>query len=226
MKKITKYAIFNYSKEDEDLINELESYLNNKAESIFDFFDSSIERELVTINLIPTKKEYDEICKKRRGIDKIPSWSIGNSHDNVIEYVSLHDYKNTAHAFDESKYNEELEYYKKTIVHEFVHFVSGLYLDKYNLDHPIHCLSEGLASYLSGQKEGVEETVNFSLVDLFESNSNYYSWYVMTKFIIDNYGKDYFIKLYSSKELSYKEIPRLYEEAKEYYKKESLKRNL
>ena len=30
------------------------------------------------------------------GIDSIPKWSVGLSHDNKIEYISLHDYKNTS----------------------------------------------------------------------------------------------------------------------------------
>ena len=123
MEKNSKYANFIYSKEDEALVNSLEEHLNNNAERIYEFFDPNLERKPVTIKIIPTKKEYDELNKVRRGIPEIPKWSIGTYYDNTIEYVSLNDYKNTSHAFPEEKYNEALEYYKKTFVHEFTHYV-------------------------------------------------------------------------------------------------------
>lgn len=225
MERITDYYKFTYSKDDEDLIVVLEDYLNQKREDIFNFFDSSLQREQVEINIIPTKKEYDELSKKIRGIDSIPNWSIGLSHDNKIEYVSLHDYKNTAHKFSEDKYLEKLDYYKKTIVHEYVHYVSGLYCKKNNLDWPVKFLNEGIATYLSGQKEEIEIPFNFKIEDILESSSNYDAWYLLTKYIIEEYGKKYFLELFGNNELAVKEAPRLFEEAKEYYERR-LERNL
>jgi hypothetical protein len=225
MEKITKYAKFNYSKEDEDLIVELEAQLNKDVEEIYNFFDSSLPRELVTIIIIPTKNEYDERSKKRRKIDEIPKWSIGTYYDNTIEYVSLHDYKNTSHAFDDDKYYEKLDYYKKTIVHEYVHFVTDLYCKKNNFNHPIKCFNEGIAQYLSHQREGQEYDFYYTLEDILNSNNSYVGWFLLTKYIIEEYGRDYFLELFTNKELSLKEIPRLYQEAKEYYDNR-LKRNL
>ena len=225
MERITKYARFNYVKEDEDLIVELDDYLNRKAEDIFDFFDSSLQREMVEINIIPTKKEYDEIAKKIRRVDSIPDWSIGFSHGDKIEYLSLHDYKNTAHAFSEDRYFEKLDYYKKTIVHEYVHFVEGLYLKKNNSQAPAKFLNEGIATYLSGQKDNISLTFNYTLEDITESKSNYDAWYMFTKYIIEQYGKDYLLELFRNREQAIKEAPRLYEEAKEYYQKR-LEKNL
>lgn len=217
MEKETKYYRFNYSKGDEDLIEELEEYLNQKREEIFDFFDKTLQKEIVTINIIPTKKEYDEISKKIRGVDSIPSWSVGISHDNKIEYVSLHDYKNTSHKFNEDKYFEKLDYYKKTIVHEYVHFVAGIYLKKNNCDYPIKYLNEGIATYLSGQKDDIEIPFNFKIEDILESKSSYDAWYLLTKYIIEEYGKEYFLELFKNRELAINETPRLFEEAKEYF---------
>ena len=219
MERITKQFKITYSKNDEDLIIELEDYLDQKYEDIFNFFDSSLQKEQVEINIIPTKKEYDEIAKKIRGVDTIPNWSIGISHDNKIEYVSLHDYKNTSHAFSEDKYLEKLDYYKKTIVHEYVHFVAGLYLKKNNCDSPIKYLNEGIATYLSGQKEEIEIPFSFKIEDILESSSNYDAWYLLVKYIIEEYGKEYFLELFKNREVALKETPRLFEEAKDYYER-------
>ena len=217
MEKITKYARFIYSKEDEDLIDVLEEALNSQAEEIFDFFDQSLSREIVNIKIIPTKEEYDEISKKRRKIDVIPKWSIGSYYDNTIEYVSLHDYKNTSHAFVESEYEERLDYYKKTIVHEYVHFVTDLYRNKHNLDYPVKWFNEGLATYLSKQKEGLDISFNCSLDDIMNSNNKYDSWYLLTKYVIEECGKDYFLNILGNNELSIKDTPKLYENAKVFY---------
>ena len=214
MERITDYYKFTYSKSDEDLIIELEDYLNQKREDIFNFFDNSLQKEQVEINIIPTKKEYDEISKKIRGIDSIPNWSIGISHDNKIEYVSLHDYKNTAHAFEEDRYLEKLDYYKKTIVHEYVHFVAGLYLKKNDCDYPAKFLNEGIATYLSGQKDNMVIPFNFTIEDILESKKSYDAWYLLTKYIIEKYGKEYFLELFRNRELAIKEAPRLFEELK------------
>lgn len=211
------YYKFIYKEEDTDLIVELEEYLNQKRDDIFYFFDNSLNREKVTINIIPTKKEYDEISKKIRGVKEVAKWSIGFSHDDKIEYVSLYDYKNTSHAFTKDKYYEKLDYYKKTIVHEYVHFVAGLYRKKNNLEHSTRFLNESIATYLSGQKENTEIPFNFKIEDILESNSSYDAWYLLTKYIVEEYGKDYFLELFGNNELAIKEAPRLFEEARNYY---------
>lgn len=218
MEKETKYAKFIYTKQDSELVDILEEYLNEKAENIFNFFDSTLERRPLEIRIISTKKEYDEINKKRRGVDSIPAWSIGNYHDDIIEYVSFNDYQNTAHSYPIEKYDEYLGYYKKTIIHEFTHYVLKLYLDKYNLnDNPYRYLNEGIAQYLSGQRDNQDIKFNCSLdIILDNSGNNYPAWYLMTKYIVDNYGREYFLKLLDNK-LAKEETPRLFEEAKNYY---------
>ena len=197
MEKETKYAKFIFDKEDQELVNILEEYIE--------------------IRIISTKKEYDEINKKRRNVDSIPDWSIGNYHDNTIEYVSFNDYQNTRHKYPIDKYDEYLEYYKKTIIHEFTHYVLKLYIEKYNNSNPLKYLNEGIAQYLSGQRDNQKLKLDFSLDDILNSNSNYPAWYLMTKYILDNYGRKYFLKLIIDNKLAEEVTPKLYEEAKEYY---------
>ena len=214
MKYIGKYATYYYEKSDEDLIKGLDEYINKDAENIYNFFDSTLNRENVDINIIPTKEEYDNIVKLRRNVDSIPKWEIGNAGDGIITYVSLKDYKNTDHKFKPEDYDKALIDYKKTMVHEYVHFVSILYKKKNNIKDSTRYLEEGIAQYLSHQKENKKLEFKYSLEDIYESKSCYDGFYLMTKYILDNYGKEYFLKLLTDKEYTLKETPKIYKQIK------------
>ena len=217
MEKITKYARFNYSEQDQDLINILDEYLNTHSEEIFNFFDPTLSNTMINIDIIPTKKGYDEIVQKRRHTTEIPAWEIGNYNNGTIEYVSLHDYKNTKHAFSPEKYDEALDSYKKTIVHEFVHFVLGLYIVKINSVGPLKYLNEGIAQYLSHQRDGMNLSFTYSLDDIVNSKNCYPGWFLLTKYIIEEKGKDYFMMLLKDKQKAIQDTPLLYNEAKSFY---------
>lgn len=217
MEKVTKYVRFSYDLKDQDLIDTLDECINNHAEEIFDFFDTTLPRTLVSIKIISTKSEYDEVVKKRRNTETIPSWEIGNCHDGIIEYVSFHDYNNTTHAFPLEKYNENLEYYKKTIIHEYVHFVVSLYINKNNADKPMRYLNEGVAQYLSHQRDNENLIFTNTYDEIINSNNCYLGWFLLAKFIIEEKGKDYFLMLLKNRELALSEASKLYNEAKEFY---------
>ena len=111
MQKESKYAIFHFEECDQNLIDELIDVLDSNAQKVFAFFELQPTQKAV-INIIPTKKEFDDFIRKSRKLskeDKIPRWVIGTCADGVITYLSLNDFKNTSHASD------GLEYYKKTI---------------------------------------------------------------------------------------------------------------
>ncbi len=220
MQKITKYAVFNYSEQDQDLIDGLEDYLNEHAEEIFEFFDPTLPRKVVNITIVPTKKEYDEGLQRiKQTTNEIPKWSIGNYYNGTIRYVSLHDFKSTSHAFPNEKYDENLDYYKKTIVHEYVHFVTGEFLVKNKVGDPPKYLNEGIAAYLSHQRDGKKTIFNFSLDDILNSNTCYEGWYLLIKYIVEQKGRDYFLMLLKNNDRSKFEAPKLYEEAKAFYYK-------
>ena len=131
MRKNSQFATFYFDKEDEILIDEISAYLDNKAKAILDFFELDVAKDLkfLQIYIIPTKKQFDEEYKKDKNLPqstKVEDWVIGyfNNKDKKIVYLSLNDYKNTAHVGIMQNYDEALDYYKKTIVHEFVHFAT------------------------------------------------------------------------------------------------------
>lgn len=213
MEYISKYAKYIYEKEDEDLINSLDDAINKEAENIFNFFDPTLKRKKVEIHIIPTKKEYDEITGKRRN-KEVPKWEIGNAGDGIITYVSLKDYKNTTHKFKPEEYDKALDCYKKTIVHEYVHYVTIQYQIKNNIDNSLKYLTEGIAQILSHQRDNIKLEFNYSLEDILESKECYLGFYLITKYILDNYGKEYFFKLLSNKELALEETKKIYKNIK------------
>ena len=217
MEKQTLYAKFIYEKQDEKLVNILEEYIEENAERIFEFFDPSLERKPLEIEIISTKKEYDERQKARRKVEEIPNWSVGTYYDNKIEYVSFNDYQNTGHRYTEENYEDALNHYKKTIIHEFTHYVLKLYIDKYDNNEPLKYLNEGIAQYLSGQRDNMKLEFNYSLDNILNSKDCYPGWYLMVKYILDEYSREYFLKLLIHNDLALSETPYLYDEAKEYY---------
>ena len=58
---------------------------------------------------------------------------------------------------------------------------------------------------------------NYSLDDILKSNDCYFGWYLMVKYIIENYGKEYYLRLISDNKLAISETPILYYESKRYY---------
>jgi hypothetical protein len=214
MEFIGKYAKYYYEKQDKDLIGSLDEYLNKQAEDIYNFFDPSLDRCQAEIHIIPTKEEYDNIVKKYRNVNEVPKWDIGNTGEGIITYVSLNDYKNTAHAFKPEEYDKALEDYKKTLIHEYVHFVTIQYQIKNNINKPLRYLSEGIAQCLSHQRDNIKKDFNYSLEDILESKDCYIGFYQMTKYILDNYDKEYFFQLLSDKDYALEETPKIYKQIK------------
>lgn len=221
MIKKGKFAEIIYKKQDEKLINELNAYINEKAEDIFAFFKIDTA-DCVKITIFPTKKEYDDNYRNERnwGSDvKVESWKIGEFFDGKINYLSINDYKNTSHAFKEDEYQQALDYFKKTIMHEFVHYVNELFCAKNKCDSTVKYLAEGLATYLSGQFAEQNIEFNFSVEKLLDENSYFYDgYYMVTKFLIENYSHDFVLDIIKSSQKSRDFLKNeLFDKAKKYY---------
>ena len=227
MKLESKFAIFNYQDRDKELIKEVATYLDDNVDKIFNFFEVEILKEKITINIIPTKKEFDEIYKYTWNCDA-ENWSIGfySSKTKQITYLSINDYKNTSHAFEKNDYSIAKEYYKKTILHEFVHYVNDLFKIKHNCGYTEKYLSEGLATYLSKQKSDKKINFNYSMDQILNSKGCYDGWYLITKYLIENYDKQFIFSLIESNRKAREFLQNeLYNKASEYYKVEISKRS-
>ena len=206
MKKESKYAIFNYKENDEDLVSNISSYLDMYASKILSFFNYDNVFVKCCINIYESKDEFDEKIKKIRCNNKdIPKWLVGvTTFSNSIELVSLSDYKNTSH-----KFNTSLIDYQKTVLHEYVHFVNFLYCRENGYEYPLKCLQEGLAMVLASPRNKSIEDFNYSYDDIVNSNNCYDGWFLLVKYIFDNYDKSYFFSLLKDGDFAKKEIKKI-----------------
>ena len=196
-----------YSKEDEYYIEDFVNYLNENVKKVLDFFNFKKLSKKITISLIKNKEEFDRIFTS---IYNQPAYdfAIGFAKASNIYYISFNDLKNIP-----KHEKDTYEYYKKTIIHEFVHSCNYEFSSVW-----IRCLCEGLAVYLSGQRNMDDIQFNITKEELFNGRINYGQYFLFVKYIIDNYSHDYVLKLYKDEKFSTENLDRLYDEAVEYYK--------
>lgn len=222
MKKESKYAILNFQKQDENLANILAEYLDEKTKKLYDFFGIAFQGEKSNITIVPSKKEFDIIYRKANNKpenEPIQDWIIGTCNNGIIFYVSLNDYDNTAHKFDKKDYAIALENYKKTILHEQVHFVNELFSKQNNSPETIKFLSEGIATYLSGQYENQNVGFYADADTLLNQNKNPYDQYfLITKYLAENFDKETILSLFKNNQTATTFLKTtLYPKAKEHY---------
>ena len=221
MKKIGKSVIFYYQEKDAFLVDDICQYLDEKTPEIYDFFGIEKENHKAVIHIIETKKELDDIHREFHPEEvgsELPKWLIGFcAFNQEIYYLSLNDYKSTSHAFSESDYDRQLIYYQKTLVHEYVHYVHRLFCQKYNCPSSYQFLSEGIAAYLSGQKENQKLEFHYSLDDLLNSGNCYDGWYLVTSYILKNYSREFFLELLKDKDKAIEFLKNYYDIIKKYF---------
>ncbi len=223
MKKSGKVAIFKFNENDKDLIKDLSKFIDSHAQEIFDFFEIEKPKEKAVINIIPTKEEYDNFIRTTRKLSSdyaVPKWLIGTCQDGVITYLSLNDYKNTSHSFNNDKYDEALEYYKKTILHEFIHYVNECFNKIHKCQDTEKYLQEGIATYLSGQYDGKTILLNATKEQILDEKQYYYDdYYLITKYLIENYDKSFVLKMFQNKELAREcLVKELFDRTQKFYK--------
>ena len=226
MIKNTRNVIFDYKESDGNLVNELEKYIDENIDDVYDFFNLN-ERVKTTIHIIETKKEFDDFYRKTIKGDEnylVPDWLVGVCHNGYeIYYLSLNDYDNTRHKFDEKDYEYNLLLYKKTIIHELVHFINALYSETNKVDYTESFLAEGIAQYLSGQHDGEELKFNYSYEDIINNNSCYPGRFLVTKYIIDEYGKDTYLYFLNNQDEAKKFVANNIDNMREYFQKERIR---
>ena len=193
MEKEFDHAIFKYNLEDENLVFELNNYINENINEIYSFFELKDIISKATIIILSTKEEFDkEVRPLKKEYEEygVPSWVIGFSLKDKIYFLSLSDYKNTPH-----KDKIDLLAYKKTILHEYIHYIVGLYLFENKCSYPLRALNAGIAQYLSHQRDKNIITLKHDLSEVLDATTAYSEWYLITKYIIDNYSKEYFLEL-------------------------------
>lgn len=212
----SKMAIFKFEESDKDLIQPLAKYLDSHVDNIYKFFEVNIPKEKLVIKIIPTKKEFDILYQKTWGSSE--KWAVGFYHNNEIIYLSLHNFQNTEHKAKYFVLNEALKYYKKTIVHEYVLYVNDIFKKVNNCDYTEKYLSEGIATYLSGQHENEKIPFNFTCEDLLTRGDMYLGYYLVTKYFVENYDKSFVLNIFKSNKQSREFLKNeIFDKAKEFY---------
>jgi len=223
MQKKSQYAVFNYSEAEACLIDSLSQYLDENVGDIYNFFEVDIPKQPVIINIISTKKEFDKYYKYKNHLDTnyvCPKWLVGTGSDE-IDLLSINDFKNTTHAFETKEFDKVFSKYCKLLIHEYAHYVNELFNKKHDCSFSAKYLVEGIAAYLSHQKDGEKLKYSYSfeqLVDLDKENSVYPGYYLTTKYFVENYDKNFVLEMFQSSRQAEKFLKNeLHDKAKEFY---------
>ncbi|MCI9434215.1 MAG: hypothetical protein HFI86_02905 [Bacilli bacterium] len=206
LKLQNKLFIINYNACDLNYIDDFLKYLNDNASRIMRFFNLDCLPEKITINIIENKPKFDEIYFSQYK-EQAYDFAFGFAENNTINYISFCEFNNVPKHL-----NDTYDYYKKTIVHEFVHICNQVFSKFF-----VPCLSEGLAVYLSGQLDNINIKFNYTKEKLINGRINYRQYYLFVKYIIENYNHEFVLNLYKSEEFFYENFDKLYDEVRNYY---------
>lgn len=216
-------ASFYYEENDNCLVNELSNYLSYFIDQIYDFFNIQT-KEKIKINIISKKEIFDNKLKEEFNMPVVSKSSRGffSYKDNAIYYLSINDYDKTTHD------KNDIENYKKTLVHECVHYINNLFNKENNCGATAIYLREGIAVYLSHQNDNKSLIFDYTLND-FLNNSKvtkncYAGYYLIVKYLIENYDKSFVLDLFtSSRKANLFLKDELYEKANTFYNKKQNK---
>ena len=210
MKKESKYFTIEYSNEAKTYITKLLDKIDIEAKKILDFFEIQNIDNKFYVKLIPTKKEFSHLIEEVIHF-KDNEYGIGFVNNKIMYCLSFNDYKNTFYSF----YN--FDNFISTIIHEFVHSCHQL---KTNNKSSIRCISEGLACYLSNQLCKKDFVFNASIDDIVNDKYiDYDNYYLIVKYIFDNYDKKYCDRIIYDKDFARSEIVNIYNSFKESIRK-------
>ena len=201
MIKESKYFKFTYSESDNNYIDKLVDVIDKKAKTVLDFFEiESIKRKFNVI-IVPTKKEFSRLIWNEIHF-KDDEYGIGFVKDEMMYCLSFNDYKSTFYTF------YKFENFVSTIIHEFVH---ACHQYKTDGKTSIRCVNEGLACYLANQYDSESLKLDASIEDIQNDKYvKYDNYYIIMKYILDNYDKEYCDKIIYEKDFARSKITEIY----------------
>ena len=204
---------FEYTTLDEEYIDELVSFIEEKYTDMMLFFDLDIIEKIVHIKLFDDLELFRNTCGALWRGKEVPSWLCGlsfrNQKEDYIFTLCLEEYKKT-----KGHHHCTLDNLKTLILHEFIHICHKRYT---NIKIPIW-LGEGLATYLSHQYDGEDLFFDATIEELLEGGTSYMNYYVMVSYALNKYGRNYILRLLKDEEYVKNETYKLYEEVKLIYK--------
>ena len=201
-----------------DYFFEVVNYIKENEKSILDFFDLDKLPNKVKI-LIQSYEPFKNFIISKYGeiLDYVSGDS--DSETNTIRILNVEDQrKYTKHK------NADIDKIKKTAIHEIVHQCHHLYHTDYR---QTTWFSEGLAKNLAKQenKPVILSDCDFNQLkyDFRHYNGNYAYASIIVNYILNNYSKEEIKKLYSDPDYLRNNADRLFNEAKEYVSKQTIR---
>ena len=205
---------FEYTLKDMSYIDELMGYVNSRFSEIISFFDMNDFDGQIIIKLFDDLECFRSKCMEKKNCE-VPVWLCGlsfyeNKKHNIYT-LCLEEYRKTkGHSMC------SLNDLKLLLVHELVHACHLKYTN--NMKLPVW-LSEGLAVTLSHQFNDYEDLeFNATLEQMIKGGVDYKNYYVMFSYVLNNYGREYILKLLKDKEFLEKQTSKLHEEVIKNYR--------
>ena len=201
MIKVLKYAIINYNECDNNYIDEICDYFEIESKNITKYLEIIDIKEKANIIIYNDINEFKiNILKDNKyykTIKDIPNYVVAvGGDDKNISILSLDNYIKV-----ENHQNCTIEDYKKTLVHEFVHFCHH----KLNAINMIW-INEGLATNLSRQATKYKNNnINLPL-------KSYSDYCLAFEYVMKKYNKKYILRLLNDIEFQKIETPKILEE--------------
>lgn len=199
-----------YTNEDKEYIDNVIQTLNEKSKEIIKFFELKNLRRKVKIKFWDDVEEYrDFFNESMKKINKtIPDWEVGRAVNNMeecrIDILSLAEARKCrGHT------NDSIENLIQIIVHEFVHICNF----EYNNHMPsMSWFTEALATNLAGQNNCGKLTCTLQEI-MAETPTNYGNYYLLGKYLLENYDKSQVLELAKNKDLLEKSTEDIYNNA-------------
>ncbi len=199
-----------YNKDDLEYIEDFKKEIEKYYDSILYFFNlDKLDRNIKIKfwnNVTEFRNYFDNLMKKDN--IKTKPWVVGRTTSNEKESrIDLLSYKESIKCQGHEK--ETIHDLLKVGIHELVHFVQ---FDYNHHTDVMTWLSEALATNLSDQYENKEVYFNTTLEDIINGKSKYGNYYLMGKYLLENYDKEYILKLVKDNELLKQETPKIFKE--------------
>lgn len=179
---VTDKIKFIYSEESSSYMEEIINHFMENYISIMKFFDKKDLDKPLIITFWDDKNKFREEMKKFNYSNELPEWTVGIAISDKSNLVSRVDCLSleAARTIPLHK-NNTVEDLKKRVTHETVHVIHDEFLN-YAYDTVPTWVSEGVATFLSGQYENPNLTVPLDKIRKDEEVVHYQNYrYIFNK---------------------------------------------
>lgn len=196
-----------YTNKDKEYIDNVIQILNDKSEEVMNFFELKNLSRKVKIKFWDNVEEYRNFFNKslKKYNKMIPDWEVARATNTLnecrIDILSLGEARKCrGHA------NDSVENLIQIIVHEFVHIC---HFEYNNHTSTMTWFMEALATNLAGQNNCKKLTCTLQEI-VTEMPTNYGNYYLLGKYLLENYDKSQVLELAKNKELLEKSTEDIY----------------